>query len=594
MRKSFVIIFFVLHSTAILSQKGFISRDILPWYQNVGFVHDSIESVNYSFTTGLFLGIEEGLVNKMRLNSASIFVDSNSYSEANFIIGNQAENPNQSIGIDLIRPINERGVFEFRFKRTSNAGWIDYSFFRENRGIVKLNYMVSDRWSLSTNIRGRSRNIETNFGIIDSTQFSILQNGPDLGLAANTRGSTALLRLGGLNGTVVATYEVSEIQRLKTWITLPVGAHYTRFMFRDGNTDSLVYESLGANAINSVNDSTVLFGTLVEPGIQGVFRIDSIKSLKFKSSVKQEWFLIANNGLRRPFNQSYRQFVSVNGSRLNIEANGQYFTSGYNSGDNNWRLTTDYKLWERKSTGDSLETDMIKKGSRSVSFNASIFGYNNRPGLIYTDYRSDFRNISNSLSNVRFNQYKLGLRYFSDQLDLGLSGQYEVIDNFTYFDRFSVVNQINRNTEVYRIGMDIRYAVKWLSISSSVIRQISNDIESHVPMPEWINYSSIQNHWPLFSNKLRLSYGVRSIYYTGYFARGVNPVLNILYVQNTHNFGDFLQVDAFTNINIRSVEVGIYLQNALYGVTNDNPLIAPHYVIMPRNLMLNINWKFKN
>lgn len=142
--------------------------------------------------------------------------------------------------------------------------------------------------------------------------------------------------------------------------------------------------------------------------------------------------------------------------------------------------------------------------------------------------------------------------------------------------------------------MDIRYAVKWLSISSSVIRQISNDIESHVPMPEWINYSSIQNHWPLFSNKLRLSYGVRSIYYTGYFARGVNPVLNILYVQNTHNFGDFLQVDAFTYINIRSVEVGIYLQNALYGVTNDNPLIAPHYVIMPRNLMLNINWKFKN
>jgi len=98
----------------------------------------------------------------------------------------------------------------------------------------------------------------------------------------------------------------------------------------------------------------------------------------------------------------------------------------------------------------------------------------------------------------------------------------------------------------------------------------------------------------LFKQALGFTVGLEGRYNTLYNGPGFDPVTSQFLVQHNAASGDYVWLDAFLNIKIRSVRVAVLGQNLLQGVTKPGVQYAVPYPMPDRSFKMRISWLFWN
>jgi len=526
---------------------------------------------------------DRGNVSILLLDSIDQYiVDSNSYSIVEFNIGSIAT---QNISFDMLRPISKSGRFGVNLKRTSNPGWVPRSFVRETQLGLALSLDISKSITTNAYYDLSILDREQNGGILDTTQYSLSIDGATgLGLLSNVFLEDAYSRLSSQNLGNEWKYKAAKAGKTKIQAGLGARISSSKFNYTDNVTDSAYYSQYGVAVANVVLDSFELTGLGIKPHINLIWGDTNTKNqLEVDVGLDQAWYVMRNNGREsRPMNQRAYSLVQLESRRLFLVSTSEFYITGFNKGDYKHKAHLNYSL----SKQDSLHRVGVEVFG-GVRFQKS------RQSIITQHYlstvKTSLHNVAPSIyTDIRFGAaIRFGKMHWQNQF------LYQRTQDFVFFDQYGNVNQMTSDIDLAagttRLGLKLDH----LFFESSLTYQWDKRIYEYA-LPEWVNSTVLSTNWPLFENRLHVAAGLKSIFFSRYNAPGYIPFYDAGYSQGAHKFDDYFQLDAFVDLQIKTVTVGIGAMNTLYGLVNDNPLIAPNYVRVPRYFSLKINWTFRN
>jgi hypothetical protein len=525
-----------------------------------------------------------GSISRLLFDSINQYIlDSNAYSIVEFNIGSIAT---QNISFDILRPISKSGRFGITLKRTSNPGWVPRSFVRETKLGLALSIDLSK--SLATNVY-YDLNIldrEQNGGVLDTTQYSLAADGANgLGLLSNVFLEEAYSRFSRQNFGNDWRYRIVETGKTAIQAGFQSKLSSTKFNYSDNNPDSAYYSQYNAAVGKIVLDSIEIASLSIQPHIN-VTRVDTHtqREIGVEIGLNQAWFVMRNNGREsHPMNQKIYSELNLKTGRLFLSSTSEFYLTGFNKGDYKQKANFNYSVLSIRDSNQIVGFDVFGL----VRFQKS------RQSMVMHHYLSTVKSsIQNSIPSL-YTDYLVGGAFSFGKLQWQNQFLYQKIQDYVYFDQFGNVNQLTGDIELLAGTTGLEMKFEHLFMESSLTYQWNKRIKEY-SLPEWVNSTVISTNWPLFDNRLHVNGGLKALFFSGYNAPGYIPFYNAGYSQGMHKFDDYFQLDAFVDLKIKTVTVGVGVMNTLYGIINDNPIIAPNYVRVPRYFSLKINWSFRN
>ena len=253
--------------------------------------------------------------------------------------------------------------------------------------------------------------------------------------------------------------------------------------------------------------------------------------------------------------------------------------------------------------GASIKAKLTLR-SQAPNFN---FFLNRSNFLEYEWYNPDLKNqLTNSL-NFSFIHSKWGK----------LVGQYELINNYTYFRN---LEPFLRKISYYRIGkkeeellvtpeqyeatigyLKLRFSHefdfwKFTLANAAQYQQVSNGSNENdfepLNVPEWILRSSFLFSSQLFNKALYLQTGITAQYFTDFYADRYNPHLGEFVSQNHTKIGKFPRMDFFINAKIQQTRLFLKYEHFNSDITGYNFYSAPFTPYRDSSIRFGLVWNF--
>lgn len=550
-------------------------------YSNEGFLQPRLNTSLFS-KTGFVLFEGRSSVKLMSISQARLLQDSNAYSVVNFNLGTIAT---QNIGIEMLRPISLNNVFSLNVYRESNPGWVAKSFVRRTDVDLSYNHDFNSRLRLSNNVGIHILDREQNGGVTDTTMYNLASRGPtELNLEGNVWLTNAYNRRSHFEHSLLGEYDIVQRGYLDISASLRSELQHQRYVYRDDQPDSSFYSNflIGGGVVGSVFDSTRITSLLLTPGMNLTYERTDTLSIGMFIGIDQSWNWLKNNSMTSsPMNQAIVGNFDFEMSKIAIGSGLYTCFEGYNQGD--YRLDVNQKI--RLNKTDSTDFRLFMGLDQLIQVR--------RPARIYERFESNVLSNDYNLQKQGSQRYSGNFSVESRMLKVKITGEYLNLKNFVYFNERAVVRQRAHNIETYSAEIQLGVYKPFMSLSASG-RYQWNDRSKHYSLPEWINRNSLCFYWSLLNKKLRMTSGLSTLYFSGYYNPGYLPFFDVLYTQSFHRFDDYFQVDLFLGAQIKSVNVGLKAYNVMYGILDENPIIAPNTPSIPRYFSLQFQWNFKN
>ena len=226
-------------------------------------------------------------------------------------------------------------------------------------------------------------------------------------------------------------------------------------------------------------------------------------------------------------------------------------------------------------TSVSLETNKIK----NIKIKLNAFSSERSPNLNYVLFRSAYKEYNwynSDLENQKSSSLSAEIS-FKDLIKL--SGEYNTIDNYTFFreltnaligetDTFRKVspNQINSEISYFKIKLFSKVDFgKFSFINTGQFQKKEQELEldglATLNVPEWITRNTIMFSSEVFINSLFIQSGFTFNYFTKFYADYYNPLLSEFITQNYKEIGDYPRIDFFFNAKIQQTRVFIKVEH---------------------------------
>jgi len=236
--------------------------------------------------------------------------------------------------------------------------------------------------------------------------------------------------------------------------------------------------------------------------------------------------------------------------KWDVEANGQLYLNGMNSGD--------YAVLI------SLKRELGRKvGFLLVGFQ----NVNRTPSFIFnplTDFPvEDKQNFNKENTTRLFGAYENPRAHFK------LSGEYFLVSNYTYFNNFFAAQQESTLFNLLHISAEkkIRLNKYWNWYTELHVQQTTGGAPIHVPF--FLTRNRIEFEANFYKN-LFLATGVEMRYYTNYKADNYSPFTGQFFYQNAFTTSNRPDVNIFFHMRIKSFKAFVRLEN----VNTLNPAIS--------------------
>lgn len=270
------------------------------------------------------------------------------------------------------------------------------------------------------------------------------------------------------------------------------------------------------------------------------------------------------------------QLTKQKGSILKYAATFELGITGRTAGDINvdGHITTKFPLFR-----DSLS---IK-----------AFGefHNQAPSYFAEKYISNHFIWDNDFSKIR--RFKIGGEVSFPKTWTTLRGEIENINNYVYFDRFSMATQASSSVQV--ISLALKQNLQWRALhwDNTIILQKSTD-HSIIPLPKFVYYTNLYFQFKI-AKVLDLQIGTDLDYYSKYSAMGYQPATMQYYNDPSSEIGGFPFMNLYANMKLGKTRFYVmfsHFNNGIFG--KPNYFAAPHYPLNPRRFQLGLSIEFNN
>ncbi len=271
-----------------------------------------------------------------------------------------------------------------------------------------------------------------------------------------------------------------------------------------------------------------------------------------------------------------------NRSRNNIydiEANGQLYLAGMNAGDYAAYISVQREL--------SKQIGTLKLGFQNV---------NRTPSFIYNSL-TRFPVVAHQAFKKENTTHLFGI-YENPKAAFKLSGDYYLVNNYSYSDSFFTVQQDATLFNVLRISAEKKFRLsKYFNWYTEVhVQQVTGNSPVNVPFLLTRNRIAFEGN---FFTNLFMSTGLEIRYYTNYRADNYSPFTGQFFVQNSFTTKNTPDVNFFFNFRIKSFKAFIRIENlntlnTSTGSFDNYNLNAPFYPDTGIWTRLGIWWNFVN
>ena len=236
------------------------------------------------------------------------------------------------------------------------------------------------------------------------------------------------------------------------------------------------------------------------------------------------------------------------------------------------------------SLKDSFKSNKIElgiEGNFLKNFKFAISGsqFERSPNFNFILHRSQYESYNwynDDLIDEKISKVSLDISYKNY---VNLSGEYNIIDNFTFFResanpllgefdffRRAIPNQSINEIKYYKVKLYSNIPVGKFSIINTAQYQKKDQIVepgelSAINVPEWITRNTIMYSSKLFNRSLDIQTGVTFNYFTKFWANIYNPLISEFVVQNYKEIGEFPRFDLFFNAKIQQTRVFIKVEH---------------------------------
>lgn len=246
-------------------------------------------------------------------------------------------------------------------------------------------------------------------------------------------------------------------------------------------------------------------------------------------------------------------------------------------------LDTDFKI-----QGDLTTKFRLFNRDIAVSANAYIKGL--QPSFFENHFSSKYRIWNNDFSDVR--RIFAGGSIYIPSTKTKLSGGFENIQNYIYYDSLRVVRQHSGSVQVVSLRLDQQLQAGIFHWDNQIVFQKSSN-EEVLPLPKFSFYSNVYIATNI-AKVLALQLGVDAHYHSRYYAPGYDPLTIQFYNQRKQKIGDFPIMTAYINLNLKYTRFFIMMYNLADGMGDSNYFSLPGYPVNPRVLKMGLSWRFYN
>ena len=279
-----------------------------------------------------------------------------------------------------------------------------------------------------------------------------------------------------------------------------------------------------------------------------------------------------------------------------------------------------FKLFEvNLSLNRSLDEDLVSNYSSvsllskkiknvKVKLNASVL--ERSPNLNFILFRSAYKDYNWYNSDLQNQKSSSLSAEFSYKELLNISGEYSVIDNYTFFRestnsvtgetdnfRIAIPNQIDSEINYFKIKLFSKIDFgKFSLVNTGQYQKKEQEIEFNglatLNVPEWITRNTIMFSSEVFNNSLFIQTGLTFNYFTKFFADYYNPLLSEFVTQNYKEIGDYPRIDLFFNAKIQQTRVFIKVEHLNSSISGYDYYSDPFNPYRDLSVRFGLVWNF--
>lgn len=264
--------------------------------------------------------------------------------------------------------------------------------------------------------------------------------------------------------------------------------------------------------------------------------------------------------------------------KWDIEANGQLYINGYNSGDYNASIKMNALL----GTKNGIEIG-FENSNQSPSF---IFNDSSNFPLLPANGSFKKQNITHLFASIK------------TKFNLILSGNYYLVNNYIYWDSFYHASQSSALINVLHLSAEKKFRLSkhWNIYSEIHLQQATENL---INLPIIYTRQRIVFEGSFFKN-LNLATGIDIRYFTPFSADNYSPITQQFFVQYDSTINNRPDIAAFFHFNIKRFNAFVRFENLNtinftpnFGFLKNN-FAAPMYPTPGLIFRLGIKWNFVN
>lgn len=233
-------------------------------------------------------------------------------------------------------------------------------------------------------------------------------------------------------------------------------------------------------------------------------------------------------------------------------------------------------------------------GLKRFVLNGGILANSKRPNPLMETTRLNHIFYNENLDNIETAQLSVGVSDSITKTNLQVS--FNQYNNWLYYNEESRAVNYDNSISVLRVRLTNKTEIfKNLFVYNNLTFQSAN-VDSIIPIPNFLTYSSLYYQSDFFEHLLRCQIGVDFYYISEFNRLRYNPSLaQFNREQNNQLAGSNTQLDVFLNVRIKkSAKVFLKMENILQAQFSEDSYRIQDYPIPGRALKVGIYWRMLN
>ncbi len=259
-----------------------------------------------------------------------------------------------------------------------------------------------------------------------------------------------------------------------------------------------------------------------------------------------------------------------------LNASAEMVVGGYNNGD-------------LKIKGSLLQyLGSVEKNIGQLYF--SVIFDNRKPAWYFTKYSSNRFNWKLHLQKERLFIFTGEYRYKS----IRAGATFQSLGNYTYFNDSVYPQQAANPGSVLQVYADGTIPMHYFGINLRAVYQTTS-MSAFLHLPVFTGKMDLFFKKWIFKHAAHLQTGIQLSYFTSYYADAYMPELRAFYSQHNKKIGDYLYLDIYGSMKIKSFRFFLQGKNML-GLLGKNYHYynSPGYPGADAGFYLGVSWKLYN